>query len=244
MTMEFKGKRAKLYNNLEWATVASFIDPIVDCGRFRSTDIVLDVGTGTGIMTRAIAPLVRKIVGLDVSRDMLSLSLPYPNVTLVVKDIRNSGLRSKTFDRIVARQVFHHILKDTQQAASECYRLLRPGGLMILAEGVPPTREVEPHYRKVFRLKEDRVIFTEGDLVTLMRRSGFTDVTLLCIWQRQISIRNWLANSGLPKKTQTEIYALYPAAQALCERTYNMTMHDDDCFIDMKHAIITGRKGK
>ena len=241
--MEFEGKRAKLYNNLTWATDASYIDHIISAGRFRPTDKVLDVGTGTGMVARAIAPLVTSVTGLDISTDMLSLDYP-DGIKTAVKDIRNSGLRSKSFDRIVARQVFHHILENTQKASNECYRLLKPGGLMVLAEGVPPTCEIMSHYRKVFDLKEERIIFTEDSLVLLLRMSGFLSVETITVWLKQISIRNWLTNSGLPKKTQDEIFDLFPKARKLCERAYNMTMHDHDCFIDMKQAIVVGRKGK
>ena len=65
--MEFKGNRAKLYDNLQWAKEPSFIDTVVDVGRLQSTDRVLDVGTGTGIMARAISPFVSEVVGLDIS---------------------------------------------------------------------------------------------------------------------------------------------------------------------------------
>jgi len=242
--LEFQGKRAKLYNKLAWATEPSFIDAVVSAGKIRPTDTVLDVGIGTGIMTDAIAPLVHKVVGIDVSREMLDLGTKHDNVKLVEGDIRESGLRSKSFDRIVARQVFHHILSDMSRATKECYRLLKPGGLMILAEGIPPTQEATTFYKKTFALKEERIVFSERDLVSLLGRHNFLDVTLTCIWQRQSSVRNWLSNSNLAKGVQDKIFRMFLDDRILCEKAYNMTMHDDDCFIDMKQAIVVGRKGK
>lgn len=240
--MEFEGERARLYGNLEWANKPSYIEAIIVAGQFKDTDIVLDVGTGTGIMARAVSPLVKEVIGLDISRDMLARNREDGNIKLVVGDIRDSGLESGYFNKVVARQVFHHILSDTQKAVDECYRVMKKGGLMILTEGVPPTLEIKPHYMKVFSIKEERLTFMEDDLVKLLQASSFSDIKVTDVWQRQMSIRNWLANSGLPKEKQDKIFNLYPEAKDICERAYNMTIVDGDCLIDMKQAIVTGVK--
>lgn len=240
--MEFKGKRAELYANLEWASEASFIEAIVEAGRFQQTDKVLDIGTGTGIMARAISPLVDTVLGLDISEDMLRIANFDNNITPMLSDIRESGLPDRYFNKAVARQVFHHIRDDTLQAMIECYRLLDYGGLMIIAEGVPPTWEIKSHYVKVFSIKEERIVFMEDDLVGLLQAGGFGVVKTISLLQKQISIRNWLDNSGLSKKKKDEIFSLYPQHKQLCERAYNMTMTEHDCRIDMKQVIVVGIK--
>ena len=241
--MEFKGDRAALYDNLQWARETTFIDYVIGMGRFQETDSVLDVGTGTGIMAAAICPLVSEVVGLDISHDMLSLNHVNGNFNVMEGDIRKSGLPSESFDKVVARQVFHHILTDSGVAVDECYRLLRPGGLMILAEGVPPSKQIKRHYKAVFALKEERVTFMEEDLENLLRKGLFADVKSISIWQRQMSIRNWLANSGLPQDKQDAIFALYPQFETLCKRAYNMRKTEDgDYLIDMKQVIVVGKK--
>ena len=240
MILEFKGQRAKLYNNLEWATKPSFIDPILNIGCFQSTDRVLDVGTGTGIIAKAISPLVKEVIGIDISKFMLELCSHNSNIQQVVGDIRKTEMENNSFDKIVARQTFHHILTDTQKAVDNCYRMLKINGRMIIAEGVPPTLEIKPHYERVFALKEERLVFMEQDLVNLLTNSGFKNTLVINIWQKQMSIRNWLTNSGLPQKTQDSIFQLFPANRSICVKAYKMTEQDGDCFIDMKQAIVTG----
>ncbi len=241
--MEFKGERAARYDNLQWAKESKFIDGIIGLGKFQETDKVLDVGTGTGIMAAAIAPLVSEVVGLDISRDMLDLNRVNGYFRAMEGDIRKSGLSSESFDKIVARQVFHHILTGSDIAIDECYRLLRPGGLMILAEGVPPSKAIKRHYKAVFAIKEERVTFMEEDLENLLRKGLFTGVQSISVQQRQMSIRNWLENSGLPQDKQDAIFALYPQFEKLCKQAYNMRKTTDgDYLIDMKQVIVVGRK--
>lgn len=52
-----------------------------------------------------------------------------------------------------------------------CYKLLKKDGLMILSEGVPPTKRVKKDYIEIFRLKEKKLTFYEEDLVDLMKKA-------------------------------------------------------------------------
>ena len=240
--MEFEGQRAKLYTNLEWANSPGYIKEILKAGQFKKLDKVLDVGTGTGIMAKAISPLVNRVVGIDISEEMLALSNVNSNVQLILRDIRDSSLEDCSFDKVVARQVFHHIIENTQKAMDECYRVLKPGGLMVFAEGVPSTWEIKKFYTLIFSKKEIRLTFMEEDLVRLLKVSGFNDIKTSVIWERQVSVRNWLTNSALSKRTQKEIFDMHLKYKTLCTKAYNMTITENDCLTDIKEAVVVGKK--
>jgi hypothetical protein len=123
-----------------------------------------------------------------------------------------------------------------------CYRLLKKDGLMILSEGVPPTRRVKKDYIEIFRLKEKRLTFYEEDLVDLMKKGGFKDIKHKIIYLKKMSVRNWLTNSGIPRVIQEKIYQLHKNAADYFKNDYNMIEIDNDCLIDMKMAILTGKK--
>ena len=84
---DFWRKRSEQYNKLEWANHQAFLDAFVQAGDFKKTDIVLDVGTGTGIVAHAIAPQVKQVIGLDKSQDMLEHSNWYDNMYFIRRDI-------------------------------------------------------------------------------------------------------------------------------------------------------------
>ena len=238
----FWRKRSRRYNALEWAKHQSYLDAFMRAGDFKKTDIVLDVGTGTGIIAHAISPHVKEVIGLDKSQDMLEHSNWYGNMYFIRRDILNPIFKDEVFDKITARQVFHHILEGTQEATDECYRVLKSGGKMIFSEGIPPSEEVKEDYIKIFKLKEERLTFMEEDLIALMENAGFKDIQLSVLWLKQMSVKNWLVNSGLPQPTQDKIFKLHINAGDYFKKAYNLVENGGDCFIDMKMVILAGRK--
>ena len=138
--------RSKNYDKLYWTKDASFIDVIIKMADFDADDLVLDVGCGTGIITNAIKPHVKHVIGIDISGAMLAKG-KWEGVSLVKSDIADHLFSNKIFDRITARLVFHHILDHLDRAFIRCYDLLKSGGKIIVAEGVPPTDEDDVVYR-------------------------------------------------------------------------------------------------
>jgi ubiquinone/menaquinone biosynthesis C-methylase UbiE len=239
---EFWKKRANYYNDLEWVNNQSYLDAFVRAGKFKKTDIVLDVGTGTGIIAHAVAPFVKQVIGLDKSQHMLEHSNWYGNMYFIRRNIFDPIFRDNVFDKVTVRHVFHHILRNTQGAMNECYRVLKKGGWIIFSEGVPPSPEVKQDYIEIFKLKEKRLTFMEEDLITLMERAGFRNIQPDILWLRKMSVRNWLANSALPQSTQDRIFELHINAGDYFKKAYNMVEIEGDCLIDMKMVIVTGEK--
>ena len=235
-------KRSETYNQLQWVRSRVYLDAFVKAGTFRKTDLVLDIGTGTGVVAHAIAPLVDQVIGLDKSQEMLEHSNWSGNMYFIKRDVLNPVFDKEVFDKVTARLVFHHILDGTQKAMDECYRVLKREGVMILSEGIPPCLKVRQDYIDIFKLKEDRLTFMEEDLISLMELSGFRNIKLNILWLRQMSVRNWLKNSGLSQPTQDKIYNLHKYAKDYFKRAYNMAETEGDCLIDMKMAVLRGVK--
>ncbi len=238
----FWKKRSVKYDNLQWVNKQNYINAFIKAGEFKKSDIVLDVGTGTGVIAHAISSHVKEVIGLDISQDMLEHSNWHDNKYFIRRDLLNPIFKEEVFDKLTARMVFHHILKDTQKAMNECYRLLKKKGKMVLSEGVPPSIDVKEDYAKIFKLKEERLTFMPQDLHKLMKKAGFKNIKTEIVLMKHMSINNWIENSGLPENTQKTIYRMHIEAGDYFKRAYNMKVTDEDCYIDMQSAILVGTK--
>jgi len=234
--------RSKKFNKLNGLKDISYIKTFIRSGEFKESDTVLDVGTGTGIIAHAISPIVKKVIGIDASQDMLDRCEEGDNNLYIKGDIRDLKFPDNGFDKITARLVFHHIIDDTQKAMDECYRVLKRGGKMILAEAIPPTPKIRREYINIFKLKEERLTFTEDELVNLMAKSGFKNIMISQHITKNFSVNNWLENSGLPKNKQDRIFELHINGSDTFKKAYNMKITEDDCFIDIKNLILVGKK--
>lgn len=234
--------RSKKYDGLEWVHKRSLISELIRAGKFRKDHLVLDVGTGTGVVSKSVSRLVREVIGMDKSEAMMEKGDWRENRYFVRRDIRDPLFHEGVFDRVTARMVFHHILEGTEDALRECYRVLKKGGLMVLVEGVPPSDEVKQDFIEIFKLKEERLTFMGEDLLRMMRGAGFEKVDLKHFVMKHMSVKNWLDKSGLPMDVREKIYTLHRDASPLFKECYNMVITPDDCHIDMKMAIVVGRK--
>jgi ubiquinone/menaquinone biosynthesis C-methylase UbiE len=108
--------------------------------RLKPGHAVLDVGCGPGTDLPALATIVGEagtVVGIDRDPAMLDRARQrtsgYPQIEVRTGDAHALPLDDASVDRARADRVFQH-LADPAGAAAELRRVLRPGGLVALAE--------------------------------------------------------------------------------------------------------------
>jgi len=239
----FWNVRAKNYDKLFWTKDAGYIQKIIRASEFSKNDLVLDIGTGTGAMARSIRPHVKHVVGMDFSDSMLKQGR-WEGISMVKWDINDSLFHNRLFDKIVGRMVFHHILDNLDRAFLRCFDLLKGGGRLIIAEGVPPgeNKEVLDWYTEMFKHKEVRRTFTKTLLVHYFVKNGFKDVKVHAYKMKRFNINNWLVNSGLAKAKQKLILDMHLDANRTVKAAYNMKVENGVCLVDTDNLIIVGKK--
>jgi len=75
----------------------------------RRTDVILDIGGGTGYNSAEIAKRCKQLVVLDISFKMLGHAKKYRHLDLVLGDARMLPFKKGSFDVIMAVDSLHHI---------------------------------------------------------------------------------------------------------------------------------------
>lgn len=96
---------------------------------------ILDVGCGTGAVTRDIALLTKgDVVGIDIDKEKLKEAKRFifevPNVKLMEADVLNLPFEDETFDMVVFSVVLVYI-KNQQKAVNEMARVTQKNGVVL-----------------------------------------------------------------------------------------------------------------
>jgi ubiquinone/menaquinone biosynthesis C-methylase UbiE len=93
--------------------------------------VVLDLGAGTGKLTRALAARGLDVIAVDPAPNMLAqLSAAIPEAAVSVGTAEDIPLADASVDAIVAGQAWHWV--DQERAIPQVARVLRPGGTLGL----------------------------------------------------------------------------------------------------------------
>lgn len=136
----------------------------------------LDFGCGTGLVTLRLQPLVKTILGADSSPGMLEVlqtkikQQRLSNVRTQLVDFEGGGRVAGEFHLVVSSMTLHHV-SDTEALVGTLYRLLRPGGLLCLADLDKEDGTFHGNTAGVFHCG-----FERGRLKDLFARTGLRDV--------------------------------------------------------------------
>jgi len=105
----------------------------------KPTDVVLDAGCGSGRNIALLSPLVKQIIGLDFSTEMLQRALErvqegkLANVQLQPGSVTELKYGDQVFDKVVCASVLQY-LDDAECALAihQMIRVCKPGGTLVL----------------------------------------------------------------------------------------------------------------
>jgi ubiquinone/menaquinone biosynthesis C-methylase UbiE len=193
---KFWGKVAKQYDN--WISEAFSDQYIVNKSKLISMiqpdDVILEIGCGAGDMAFHLAPKCKKIIGTDLSPEMISvaknrkLKSEINNISFQVEDSYNLSFSENSFDKVICINALQ-VMKEPNRAVLEGYRVLREGGEFVsitylfgesgLMEYFKLTKWIikygKPKYWHNFKSEE---------LTNIFENSGFRIIEKELIWKK------------------------------------------------------------
>ena len=204
---------------------------------------VLDVGCGTGAVTRILAERVApgKVVGVDLSEERLSVARQIaeeqaiPNLEYVQSDVRDLDPKSQRFDLTYSRCLFQYLPGQAgQETLIAMKRLARPGGRVTVADidgnhlyRYPLDEEWEQVLRHMVRAIEETGFdaFVGRKLFTMFRKAGLRELHVDILPYYLIdgkvdpeSLKVWEMKIEILAKTLENIYGSAEEAEQMTER--------------------------
>lgn len=102
---------------------------------------VVDIGCGSGQLALRVAPLVGRVLGVDISRSMIDLMMEnaaaqgITNVEGVAMPVELLEIPDASVDLVISNYVLHHLRdRDKAAAVAAAARWLKPGGRLVIGD--------------------------------------------------------------------------------------------------------------
>jgi SAM-dependent methyltransferase len=135
----------------------------------------LEIGCGIGRLLKPLSKRIRRVVGVDLSEEMIRRGRQYcadrPNVELLRTEGALEGLPDGEFDFVFSHIVFQHLPRKAyvDRYLREAHRVLKPGGILrVQVDG-----RARQFFRRVVADSWSGVVFSARELARRLERSGF-----------------------------------------------------------------------
>jgi len=138
--------------------------------------VVADLGAGEGTLAQLLAQRAEKVIAVDLSPKMvefgqkLAIQNGLTNLEYRIGDIENPPIDDASLDLAILSQALHHA-EHPQRAIDAAFRILKPGGRLIVLD------LLQHNFEEARELYADRWLgFSESDLAAMLEKSGFIQI--------------------------------------------------------------------
>jgi ubiquinone/menaquinone biosynthesis C-methylase UbiE/DNA-binding HxlR family transcriptional regulator len=138
--------------------------------------VIADLGAGEGTLALLLAQRAQRVIAVDSSAKMVEYGAGLAerngiaNLEYRLGDLEELPIEVCEVDLVLLHQSLHHALHP-QRALAEAWRVLRPGGRIVLLD------LLKHEFEAARELYADVWLgFSQVELIAMMRQAGFTDI--------------------------------------------------------------------
>src|SRR5690242_11715417 len=237
------------YSKSTFHASAIRLQEVVDLAQPKKGDLALDVATGTGNTAFALAPHVRRVVGLDVTPEMLNeakrvaAERSIANVDWVMGDAEHLPFQDATFDIYVVRAAPHHFLH-VDAFLAEAYRVLKPDRDAAFVDCAPPMPARDVLHEVELRRDPSHVrSLTVEEWTHKLERAGF-QVESAQDRELDWNYEEWMGNMAIAPELSNELATIIESAEGEARNQLHPERRDGKLWHAYWHALIRAHKPK
>lgn len=214
-------------------------------------DRALDVATGTGFTALALAPRCRRVVAVDLTREMvaqaqrLQHTRGVPNIAFCLGDAETLPFQNATFDIVTCRVAAHHF-PHLRNALGEMARVTRPGGRVILDDTCAPEAPELAELMNTWERRRDPSHVANhppSRLKTLFEECGLSvDAAHNTVVPLQFT--DWVRRAGVPAADVEDLRRSFAEASPAARAAFRIHAEGGDVRFAWDEIVILGTRRK
>jgi ubiquinone/menaquinone biosynthesis C-methylase UbiE len=210
-------------------------------------DLVLDVATGAGHVALALAPHVRHVYGLDLTREMLDQARrltgerSVANVSWVLGDAAHLPFAEETFDLYTVRAAPHHF-PDVDAFLHEAHRVLRPGRHAIFIDCAPPLPARDVLHEVELRRDPSHILsMTVDEWTDRLEHAGF-EIDSARARELDWDFEDWMHNMAVPPPLVAELAQLIESSEGKAREQLHPERRDGKLHHAYWHCLVRAHR--
>ena len=235
------------YTRSTFHTSADRLQEVLDLSRPKKGDLVLDVATGTGNTAFVLAPHVRRVIGVDLTREMLDQARRIAaerglrNTDWVIADAAMLPFADSTFDLYTVRAAPHHFA-DVGAFLAEAFRVLQPDRDAVFIDCAPPSPAREVLHEVEVRRDPSHVrSLTVEEWVRYLQVVGF-EIETASARELDWNYDDWMGNQAVEPGLAAELAALIESAEGEALEQLHPVRREGKLWHAYWHCLIRAHK--